>query len=159
MLIISVVIGILSGLAAVILKNAIHFIHLFLTGNFNLSGWNFLYLIYPMIGTFITLLFVRYIIKDDIGHGVTKILYSISKKGGSFKIHNTYSSIIGSSITIGFGGSVGAEAPIVLTGASIGSTIGRFFHLNFKTITLLIGCGAAGAIAGVFKAPDRKSVV
>ena len=152
-LIISVVIGILSGLAAVILKNAIHYIHLLLTGNFNLAGWNFLYLLYPMIGTFITLLFVRYVIKDDIGHGVTKILYSISKKGGSFKAHNTYSSIIGSSLTIGFGGSVGAEAPIVLTGASIGSAIGRFFHLNFKTVTLLIGCGAAGAIAGIFKAP------
>ncbi|MCL2074683.1 MAG: chloride channel protein [Marinilabiliaceae bacterium] len=152
-LIISVIVGILSGLAAIILKNTIHFIHSLLTGNFDLTGWNFLYLIYPMIGTIITLFYVRYIIKDDIGHGVSKILHSISKKEGYLRPHNTYSSIVGSSFTIGFGGSVGAEAPIVLTGATIGSTIGYFFRFNYKTITLLIGCGAAGAIAGIFKAP------
>jgi len=152
-LIISVFIGIFSGLAAVILKNTIHLIRLLLTGNFELSNSNFLYLIYPMIGILITFIFVRYVIKDDIGHGITKILYAISKKESFLKPHNTYSSIVGSSFTIGFGGSVGAEAPIVLTGASIGSTIGNFFQLNYKTVTLLIGCGAAGAIAGIFKAP------
>ena len=152
-MIISVVVGIFSGLAAVILKNTIHYIHLLLTGNFELSGWNYLYLIYPMVGTLITLIFVRYFIKDNIGHGVEKILHSISKNESFLKPHNTYSSIVGSSFTIGFGGSVGAEAPIVLTGASIGSVIGHFFQLNYKTVTLLIGCGAAGAIAGIFKAP------
>ncbi|MDR2928530.1 MAG: chloride channel protein [Cytophagaceae bacterium] len=152
-LIISVIIGIFSGLAAVILKNSIHFVRDLLTGNFDLSGWNFLYLLYPMAGTLITMLFVRYVVKDDIGHGITKILYAISKKEGSLKAHNTFTSIVGSAFTIGFGGSVGAEAPIVLTGASIGSNIGRLFHLNYKTITVLIGCGAAGAIAGIFKAP------
>jgi len=151
--IISILVGILSGLAAVILKNTIHYIHLLLIGNFDLAGWNILYLIYPMLGTLITLLFVRYIVKDDIGHGVTKILQSISKKEGYLRPHNTYSSIVGSSFTIGFGGSVGAEAPIVLTGASIGSTIGYFLKLNYKTVILLIGCGTAGAIAGIFKAP------
>jgi CIC family chloride channel protein len=152
-LMLSLVVGIFSGLAAVILKNSIHFIHRFLTEGFDLTDWNYLYLLYPMAGILITLLFVRFIVKDDIGHGVTKILYAISKKGSILKSHNSYTSIIGSAFTIGFGGSVGAEAPIVLTGASIGSSLGRFFHLNYKTITLLIGCGSAGAIAGIFKAP------
>lgn len=152
-IILSLVVGIFSGLAAVILKNSIHFIHQFLIDGFDLTNWNYLYLLYPMAGILITLLFVRFVVKDDIGHGVTKILYAISKKGSNLKSHNSFTSIIASTFTIGFGGSVGAEAPIVLTGASIGSTLGRFFHLNYKTITLLIGCGAAGAIAGIFKAP------
>ncbi len=152
-LILSLVVGIFSGLAAVILKNAIHFIHKFLTEGFDLTNWNYLYLLYPMAGILITLVYVRYIVKDDIGHGITKILYAISKKESNLKGHNSYTSIIASAFTIGFGGSVGAEAPIVLTGASIGSSLGRFFHLDYKTITLLIGCGSAGAIAGIFKAP------
>lgn len=152
-LVLSVVVGIFSGLAAVILKNSIHFLHRFLTEGFDLTDWNYLYLLYPMAGIFITMLYVRFIVKDDISHGVTKILYAISKKGSNLKTHNSFTSIIASTFTIGFGGSVGAEAPIVLTGASIGSSLGRFFHLNYKTITLLIGCGAAGAIAGIFKAP------
>ena len=147
------VVGIFSGLAAVILKNAIHFLHDFLTEGFDLTDWNYLYLLYPMIGIFITFLFVRYVVKDDISHGVTKILYAISKKDSNLKSHNSFTSVIASTFTIGFGGSVGAEAPIVLTGASIGSSLGRLFHMNYKTITLLIGCGAAGAIAGIFKAP------
>lgn len=152
-LILSVIVGIFSGLAAVILKNSIHFIHQFLTEGFDFTNWNYLYLLYPMAGIFITMLYVRYIVKDDIGHGITKILYAISKKESNLKGHNSFTSIIGSTFTIGFGGSVGAEAPIVLTGASIGSSLGRFFNLNYKTITLLIGCGSAGAIAGIFKAP------
>jgi CIC family chloride channel protein len=101
----------------------------------------------------LTLLFVRYIVKDKIGHGISRILYSISKKKSYLRAHNTWSSIVASTLTIGFGGSVGAEAPIVLTGSSIGSSIGRFFKLNYKNITLLIGCGAAGAVSGIFKAP------
>jgi CIC family chloride channel protein len=105
------------------------------------------------MGIFITVLFTKYLVKDNISHGVTKILHAFSRKGGFLKPHNSYTSIIGSTFTIGFGGSVGAEAPIVLTGASIGSSLGRMFHLNYKTITLLVGCGAAGAIAGIFKAP------
>jgi CIC family chloride channel protein len=99
------------------------------------------------------MLFVKYIVKDDIGHGISRVLYAISKKKSFLKGHHTWSSIVASSITIGFGGSVGAEAPIVLTGSSIGSAIGRFFKLNYRSITLLIGCGAAGAVAGIFKAP------
>ena len=152
-LILAIVVGIFSGLAAVILKNAIHLVHNLLTKGFDMTDWNYLYLIYPMIGILITLLFVRYIVKDDISHGVTKILYAISKKDSNIRTHNAFTSVIASTFTIGFGGSVGAEAPIVLTGASIGSSLGRLFHMNYKTITLLIGCGAAGAIAGIFKAP------
>jgi CIC family chloride channel protein len=113
----------------------------------------FLYLALPGIGIIITVLYIKYFVKDNIGHGVSRILYAISKKGSKLKRHNTYSSIVSSTITIGFGGSVGAEAPIVLTGAAIGSSIGQFFKLNYKTITLLLGCGAAAAIASIFKAP------
>lgn len=152
-LFLSFVIGAGSGLAAVILKNTIHFTHQLLTEGFVLEHQNWLYLAYPLIGIFITVLFTKYLVKDNISHGVTKILHAFSRKGGFLKPHNSYTSIIGSTFTIGFGGSVGAEAPIVLTGASIGSSLGRMFHLNYKTITLLVGCGAAGAIAGIFKAP------
>lgn len=152
-LFLSLVVGIFSGLAAVVLKNTIHYTHSILTGSFHLEGQNYLYLAYPIIGILITILIVRYLIKDSLGHGVSKILYSISKRGGHIKSHNNYSSILTSTFTIGFGGSVGAEAPIVLTGASIGSTLGRLFHMNYKTIILLMGCGAAGAIGGIFKAP------
>ena len=152
-LILSVVIGILSGLAAVILKNTIHFVHRMLTEGFSVESNNLLYLAYPIIGILITVLLIKYVVKDSLGHGVSKILYSISKLGGHMKSHNNYSSVLTSTFTIGFGGSVGAEAPIVLTGASLGSSLGRLFHLNHKTIILLIGCGASGAIAGIFKAP------
>ncbi len=152
-LFLSFIVGVGSGLAAVVLKNTIHYTNQLLTEGFAMDHQNWLYLAYPMIGILITVLYVRYIVKDDISHGVTKILHAFSRKGGHLKSHNSYSSVIGSTFTIGFGGSVGAEAPIVLTGASIGSSLGRLFHLNYKTITLLVGCGAAGAIAGIFKAP------
>jgi CIC family chloride channel protein len=152
-LFLSFVIGIATGLAAVILKNTIHFTHQLLTEGFTLEHQNWLYLAYPLAGIFLTVLFTRYVVKDSISHGITKILYAFSRKGGYLKPHNSYTSIIGSTFTIGFGGSVGAEAPIVLTGASIGSSLGRMFHLNQKTITLLVGAGAAGAVAGIFKAP------
>nr|WP_319399682.1 chloride channel protein [uncultured Carboxylicivirga sp.] len=152
-LILSLLVGIFSGLAAVILKNAIHLIQTLLTNNFKVEHMNYLYLAYPIIGIFITLVLVKYVVKDNLGHGITKILYAISKRGGHIKSHNNYSSIFTSSFTIGFGGSVGAEAPIVLTGASIGSTLGHLFRMNTKTIILLVGCGSAGAIAGIFKAP------
>ena len=152
-LILSLIVGLLSGLAAVVLKNTIHFVHTMLTEGFSVDTKNFLYLVYPMAGILITILLIKYVVKDNLGHGVSKILYAISKLGGKLKPHNNYSSILTSTFTIGFGGSVGAEAPIVLTGASLGSTLGRMFHLNYKTIILLIGCGASGAIAGIFKAP------
>jgi len=152
-LLLSVVIGILSGLAAVLLKNAVHFTNELITSGFDFAEGNYLYLAFPLIGIGLTVLFASFIIKDDIGHGVSRILFAISKKHGWIKSHNMYSSMIGSTLTIGFGGSMGLEAPIVLTGSSIGSFLGRKFHLNQKTINILIGAGATGAIAGIFKAP------
>lgn len=152
-LILSVAIGLLSGLAAVLLKTLAHFTYEIVSSGFSFKQEYLLYLIFPMLGIFLTVIFVRYFIKDDLGHGVTKILYAISKKNGLLKPHNTFSSVIGSSLTVGFGGSVGLESPIVLTGSAIGSNLARLFRLNYKTVILLIGCGSAGAIAGIFKAP------
>ncbi|MDL2223577.1 chloride channel protein [Bacteroidales bacterium OttesenSCG-928-M11] len=153
LLILSLMIGILTAFAAILLKNTIHLIQHFLIKPIETYDANWLYLIYPIIGILISGLFVRYIVKDDIGHGVTKILYAISQRKSRIKPHNTWSSLAASSITIGFGGSVGAEAPIVLTGSAIGSNLGRMFKMEQKNLMLLIGCGAAGAIAGIFKAP------
>lgn len=150
---VSFLVGILTALAGLILKTLIHFIQHLLTDNFSIANVNYMYLIYPIVGILIAGLFVRYIVRDDIGHGVTKILYAISQRKSYIRAHNMYTSIIASSITIGFGGSVGAEAPIVLTGSAIGSNLGRFFRIEQRYLMLLIGCGAAGAIAGIFKAP------
>ena len=152
-LILSFLVGIFTALAALLLKLLIHWIQNFLTDNFNATEANYLYLVYPVVGIFLTGLFVRYVVKDDISHGVTKILYAISRRQSRIKRHNTWSSIIASSITIGFGGSVGAEAPIVLTGSAIGSNLGSLFKMERRTLMLLVGCGAAGAVAGIFKAP------
>lgn len=152
-IILSLVIGILAALAAMLLKYIIHHIHYLLTEHMSLTGANYTYLIYPCVGILITWLYVKYIVKDNISHGVTKVLYAISQKKSRLKPHNTYSSVIASSITIGFGGSVGAEAPMVYTGAAIGSNVGRLFRLDGKTLMLLVGCGAAAGIAAIFKAP------
>ncbi len=152
-LILSFIVGIITALAAWMLKFLVEWIKEFLTENFDSTGVNWLYLVYPVVGIFLAGLFVRYVVKDDIGHGVTKILYAISRKQSRIKRHNTWSSVFASAITIGFGGSVGAEAPIVLTGSAIGSNLGSIFRMDHKTLMLLVGCGAAGAIAGIFKAP------
>ena len=152
-LIISFLVGICTAVAALLLKQIIHFIQHLLTGNFVEDDVNYLFLLYPVVGILVTGLFVKYIVRDDISHGVTKILYAISQRKSRIKPHNMWSSIVASSVTIGFGGSVGAEAPIVLTGAAIGSNLGRLFRMEQKTLMLLVGCGAAGAIAGIFKAP------
>jgi CIC family chloride channel protein len=151
--ILSLFVGLLSGTAAFMLKNFIHYVSRFLTQYFKDSEESFFYLAYPMIGILISVLIVKYVIKDDISHGVSKILSVISKKGSLIKAHNMFSSMVTSGFTIGFGGSVGAEAPIVYTGAAIGSNISRLFKLNPNQVRLLIGCGATGAIAGIFKAP------
>lgn len=152
-LILSFLVGIFTALAALLLKMLIHWIQNFLTENFNTTEANYLYLVYPVVGIFLSGLFVRHVVKDDISHGVTRILYAISRRQGRIKRHNTWSSIFASSITIGFGGSVGAEAPIVLTGSAIGSNLGSLFKMEHRTLMLLVGCGAAGAVAGIFKAP------
>lgn len=152
-LILSFVVGVLSALAAFALKHLIHFIQHLLTGGFDAHTFNWLYLVYPVIGIFITGLFIRKIVRDDISHGVTKVLYAISCRKGRIRRHNSWSSMIASGITIGFGGSVGAESPIVMTGSAIGSNLGSLFRMEKKVMMLLIGCGAAGAVSGIFKAP------
>ena len=153
MMLLSLFVGVLCGCAAVFLKSSILFIHHHLTSWFDSQVYNTLYLIYPGVGMLIAMLFVRYVVKDNIGHGVTKVLTAVSKNESKIKSHNMWTSIAASSVTIGFGGSVGAEAPIVYTGAAIGSNVARYMGLSYKNMTILLGCGAAGAVAGIFKAP------
>lgn len=152
-IILSLLVGIVTGLAGVFLKNSVHFTHQFFTERLQIDSGSLLFFVYPFIGILLTSLFVKYFVREDISHGVTKVLYAMSRQNSMIKSHNNYSSMIASTITIGFGGSVGTEATIVLTGASIGSNLARFFRMNYKVMTLMIGCGAAGAIAGIFKAP------
>ena len=152
-LILAFFVGFFSAVAAFVLHWLIGQIVQLLTSSFDASSSNWLYLVYPVVGIYITSLFVRYVVKDNISHGITRILYAISQNRSRLKPHDTWSSVISSAITIGFGGSVGAEAPIVLTGSAIGSNLGKLFKMDSKTLMLLIGCGAAGAIAGIFKAP------
>ena len=146
-------IGLLSGLAAILLKNLTHFVEDRIVDSLLGGNRTSLSFLLPLLGVFLTFIFVRFLLRQDIAHGVSKILFSISKRKGHLKAHNTWSSMVASSLTVGLGGSVGLEAPIVLTGSAIGSNIGKLLRLNYKTIVLLVGCGAAGAIAGIFKAP------
>ena len=153
MIILALLIGFFAAVAAFSLHWIINQIVSLLTSSFDRTGANWLYLVYPVVGIYLTSLFVRYVVKDNISHGITRILYAISTNKSRLKSHNCWSSVIASAITIGFGGSVGAEAPIVLTGSAIGSNLGQIFHLDRKMLMTLVGCGAAGAIAGIFKAP------
>ena len=152
-IILALLVGFFAAVAAWVLHSLINQISALLTGQIDNTEANWLYLVLPVIGIYLTSLFVRYIVRDDISHGITRILYAISAKRSRLRAHNTWSSVVSSAITIAFGGSVGAEAPIVLTGSAIGSNLGRMLRLDSRTLMLLIGCGAAGAIAGVFKAP------
>ncbi len=151
--ILSFLIGLVSALAAVVMKNAVHFTHVLFTQGVMKGAGGVLVLAYPLVGIFLTVLVVKYLVRDNISHGISRVLYAISTRKSYIKPHNNWSSIVTSSLTIGFGGSVGVEAPIVLTGASIGSNIARHFKLNYKNVTLMLGCGVAGAISGIFKAP------
>ena len=152
-LLLSFFVGAFSSAAAALLKSFIHLIQWFVENQLIADGRTWWYLITPVIGIALAALFVKYIVRDDISHGITKILYAISQRKSIIKAHNMWSSVVGSGLTIGFGGSVGAEAPIVLTGAAIGSNLAKTFRLDQKTMMLMIGCGAAGAIGGIFKAP------
>ena len=152
-ILLSLIVGIICGVAAQLLKYLIHLIASVLTSHFSNTTENYLYLVYPVVGIILTVLFVKYVIKENISHGVTKVLYAISRRKSRLKLRNTYASLISSSITIGFGGSVGAEGPIVYTGAAIGSNIGQAFRLSPKILMILVGCGAAAGIAGIFRAP------
>ena len=152
-LVLAFITGLSCALAAFMLKSSIHFVQNIVKSLMANDSLNYWYLAFPAVGIVIATLFVKYVVKDDISHGVTKILYAISQHKAIIKLHNCWSSIVASSITIGFGGSVGAEAPIVLTGSAIGSNLGQFFKLDQRTLMLLVGCGAAGAVGGIFKAP------
>lgn len=153
LIILSLIVGILCGIASQLLKFLIHWIAGLLTSRFSATTENYLYLVYPVVGILLTVLFVKYVVKENISHGVTKVLYAISRRKSRLKKRNMYASLISSSITIGFGGSVGAEGPIVYTGAAIGSNIGQAFRLSPKVLMILVGCGAAAGIAGIFRAP------
>ncbi|MCI7038095.1 MAG: chloride channel protein [Bacteroidales bacterium] len=153
LLLLAFIVGFLAALAAYILHSLIHIIQHMLSSQFASEGFNWFYLVCPVIGILLTMLFVRYIVRDNISHGITRILYAFSTKQGRLPSHNTWTSVVASAITIGFGGSVGAEAPIVLTGSAIGSTLAQRFKLDNMTIFMLVGCGASAAIAGIFKAP------
>ena len=152
-IILSFVIGIIAGLAAVALKNTVHFTSRLLTHGLDITSTNILYFALPCIGILITVLYVKYFVKEDITHGVSCVLHSMSKKNSRLRPKLMWASMIGSTFTVGFGGSVGLESPVVTTGSAIGSNIGKLFNLNYRTTTLLLGCGAAGAIGGIFSAP------
>lgn len=153
MLILAVIVGIASGLAAVIMKNAVHYVRAIVILIVDKYSFSFIYIFFPAIGIALTVLFVNLVVKKKLGHGIPMVLYNMSKNEGKIEKHNMFSRIITSSLTVGFGGSVGLEGPIVATGAAIGSNIGQFFKLNYKQIILLIGCATTGAIAAIFKAP------
>ena len=152
-LILAGIIGAIAGIAAVVLKSSVHFIQRMLERSFYLYDINFAYLVYPLIGIVITLIVSKYILKEKLGHGITNVLYAISKNSSILQKSKMYSRMITSAITVGFGGSVGLEAPIVVTGSAIGSNIAQLVHLNYKKRTLLIGCGTAGAISAIFNSP------
>ncbi|MFI3266262.1 MAG: chloride channel protein [Rikenellaceae bacterium] len=153
LMVLAIITGLTAGLATYVFELLLHWFKVGLTGWFRVDSASFFYLIYPTIGIIIVSLFVKYIVKDNIAEGVTRVLYAMSKRGSKIKTHNSYTSILASSATIGFGGSVGPEAPIVLTGSAIGSGIGQFMRLNYKNVTLLLSCGAAAALSAIFKAP------
>lgn len=153
MMLLAVIVGLVAGFGTFVFEWLLYWIKQGLVSWFPVDKAGYLYLVYPAVGIIIATLFVRYFVKDNISEGVTRVLYAISRKGSRIKPHNCYTSIIGGATTIGFGGSVGPEAPIVLTGAAIGSNIGQFMRLNYKDITLLLGCGAGAALAAIFKAP------
>lgn len=151
--ILGIIIGLVVGLAAVVIKNSVHLIQSLLKHGFTGEYQKFIYLAYPAIGILLAVVFIKYIIRQRVGHGIPSVLYAISEDGGKIKRHNMFSSIVTSALTVGFGGSVGLEGPTVATGAAVGSNIGKSLHLTYKQITLLLGCACAGALAAIFKAP------
>ncbi len=149
----SVVIGMLSGITAILLKNGVFFMRKFLLDETGFDLRNYFLLIFPSIGIGLTLVFKKYLIKDMVKHNIASILHAISKRKSIMRFHKIFSSMIGGILTAGFGGSVGLESPIISTGAAIGSNIGRKFGMDYKTITLLLACGSSGAIAAIFSTP------
>lgn len=153
MMLLAVVVGVLAGLGTYLFEILLYAIKNGLTRWFPVDSAHFLFLIYPAIGIILATLFVKYIVRDNISEGVMRVLYAMSSKSSRIAPHNCWTSVVGGATTIGFGGSVGPEAPIVLTGAAIGSNVGRLARLNYKNTTLLLCCGAGAALAAIFKAP------
>ena len=153
MAILGVVVGLCAGVGAFVFNTLLHTITELLTSWTPADEAQWLYLVYPGVGIILATLFVKYVVKDGISEGVTRVLYAMSRTDSRIKGHNCWTSVVGGATTIGFGGSVGPEAPIVLTGAAIGSNIGKLARLNYKNITLLLCCGAGAAVAAIFKAP------
>lgn len=151
-LLLAVAVGLMSGLAAVALKTLVHHAGR-LVGTLAESGNSYIIFFFPLVGILLTVLFVRYVVRGDIGHGLPGVLFAISRNRSELPPKHMYASLLASTITVAFGGSVGLEAPIATTGSAIGSNIGRWCRLSPKSVRLLLGCGAAGAIAGIFKAP------
>ena len=153
LLILAVVVGALAGVATYLFEMLLHLIKGGLVNWFDVDTYHFLYLIYPVMGIVLATLFVKFIVRDNISEGVTRVLYAMSSRGSRIAGHNCWTSMVGGAVTIGFGGSVGPEAPIVLTGAALGSNVGKLAKLNYRNITLLLCCGAGAAVAAIFKAP------
>src|SRR5210317_1843147 len=152
-MILSVIIGITAGLGAVVIKNGVHLIKDLLTSNIVIDYQNYLFFVLPAIGTLIAILYIRFVVRQHVGHGIPSVLFAISKNHGVIKRHNIFSSIITSVFTVGFGGSVGLEGPTVATGAAIGSNLGQLVRLNYKQITLLLGLASAAAMSAIFQSP------
>ncbi len=153
MIILSIIVGLLSGLVAVIVKNLVFFIQNLLTSGFENDYSNIRYVFYPAVGIFIVLIFIKYILRRPVRDGIPNVLHSISKTHGKISPHNTYSSVITSAFTVGFGGSVGLEGPTVVTGAAIGSTLAKMLGLSYKQVVTVLGFAAAAAMSAIFKAP------
>lgn len=153
MVLLAVIVGALAGLGTYLFEVLLYGIRSALVTWLPVDQAHFLYLIYPAVGIVLATLFVKYIVKDEISEGVTRVLYAMSRRDSRIAPHNCWTSIVGGATTIGFGGSVGPEAPIVLTGAAIGSNVGKLARLNYKELTLLLCCGAGAAVAAIFKAP------
>ena len=149
--ILSVVVGIMAAISAIIIKKSAHFIQHLLTSSFANQYENILYFFYPAVGILLAILFMRFIVRQEPGHGIPGVLYAISRKNGLIKFHNTFSAIISSAFTVGFGGSVGLEGPTVSTGAAIGSNLGQFLRLNHRQIILMISLASAAAMASIFQ--------
>lgn len=153
MVILSVIVGFLAGLIAVLMKTLVFLIRQLLTGGFEIDYSNYLYVLYPAGGIIIVMLFIKYILRQPVRDGIPNVLYSISRNHGIIKPHNTYSSIITSTLTVGFGGSVGLEGPTVVTGAALGSVLAKKLGLNYKQVVSVLGFASAAAMSAIFKAP------
>ena len=150
----SIVVGLLAGFAAVIIKNAVRLTQDLVNSLVSSEMHNYIYFAIPLLGIFLTIITVKYIIRREVRHGIPNVLHSISKKKGKISNHNLFSSVIASSLTVGFGGSVGLEGPTVATGTAWGSWLAKFFHLSYKNTILMLACACAGAMAAIFKAPS-----